>query len=219
MAKINYVENEKIGNLIFVNRVESDNKRRPVANFRCECGKEFVSRIDTVKTLRTKSCGCMKLKFMSENLSRHGHVKNGKKSPEYGSWQAMHARCKNPKHQNYERYQQLGITVCEEWSTFDKFIADMGLKPSPEHTIDRIENTKGYYKENCRWATRNEQQRNRRDTTFVTYKGKTKSIADWAEELGFTLPLLYSRIVNLKWDTERAFTTETRNGIFPNKIE
>lgn len=218
MSKINYIEGQKLGNLTFISRFEHPNKKDPKATFRCECGKEFVCKIYSVKSFVTKSCGCMKLKFMSENLSKHGHIKNGKKSPEYGSWQAMHARCNNPKHQNYERYQQLGITVCEEWSTFDKFIEDMGLKPSPEHTIDRIENTKGYYKENCRWATKKEQQRNKRDTTFVEYKGQIKSVPEWAELLGFSLPTLYGRIVKRKWDTQRAFTEPTQNGTVPNII-
>jgi len=218
MAKINYVEGQKIGNLIFLNRVESENKKSPIANFKCECGKNFVSRIDSVKILKTKSCGCMKLKFMSEGLTKHGHNKNGKKSAEYGSWQAMHARCNNPKHQNYERYKHLGITVCEEWSTFDKFIADMGLKPSLEHTIDRIENTKGYYKENCKWSTKKEQQRNKRNTTFVEYKGDVKSIPEWAELLGLSLATLYGRIVKSKWKVEKAFNEPTRNGIVPNII-
>lgn len=218
MAKVEYIKNEKIGNLVFLNRVESENKKRPIANFLCECGKEFVSRIDAVKSLKTKSCGCQKLRFMSENLSRHGHAQNGKRSPEYFSWQGMHARCKNPKHQNYERYKQLGVTVCEEWDSFDKFLEDMGLKPSPEHTIDRIENTKGYYKDNCKWSTRKEQQRNKRNTTFVTYKEQTKSVPEWAEILGFSLATLYNRIVKLEWDVEKAFTRPTQSGVYPNKI-
>lgn len=150
-------------------------------------------------------------------MIKHGHVINNKKSSEYGSWQAMINRCNNPKATNYERYLELNITICNEWLIFINFIKDMGLKPSKHHTIERINNTKGYYKENCKWATNKEQQRNRRDTCFVEYKGIKKSIPEWAELLGFSLPTLYGRIVDMKWDVEKAFSKPSK-GKVPNKI-
>lgn len=209
MIKNHYTKGQQLGNLIFLNREPAVDKRcHPMAKFKCSCGKEFITRIESVINLRTNSCGCQTKQLASKVRTIHGGSTGGKKTPEYNSWQAMYARCYNSKHQNYHRYQQLGITICDEWkNSFVNFIKDMGLKPSPTHTLDRIDNTKGYYKENCRWATPTEQARNKRDTHFVEYNGETKSIAEWGDVLGVNFRVLYRRIIHLKWDVEKAFTT------------
>lgn len=84
------------------------------------------------------------------------------KSPEYHAWFHMKARCLNPKNQRYAAYGERGISVCEQWMTFDNFLADMGCRPSPDHSLDRINNDGNYEPGNCRWATRSQQQRNKR---------------------------------------------------------
>lgn len=91
-----------------------------------------------------------------------------KAHPEYGSWQNMIRRCTDPSHLGYERWGGRGITVCDRWfRSFDDFVADMGPKPTPEHSIDRIDNDGNYEPGNCRWATPIEQRSNRRDSDFV----------------------------------------------------
>lgn len=105
---------------------------------------------------------------------RHGHASHehpsgGKATPTYRSWQAMRTRCNNPHRDNGDRYFNKGITVCEQWSSFDAFLRDMGERPAGK-TLDRIESMKGYSPDNCRWATPIEQARNTQHTklTFET---------------------------------------------------
>ena len=119
----------------------------------------------------------------------------------------MKTRCTNPKTWNYSNYGGRGIKVCEEWNkSFDRFLACMGPKPSSRHSIDRIDNNGNYCPENCRWATAKEQGRNRRINTAVTYKGETRTVAEWSERLGMNVVTLRSRLVILKWSVHDAFT-------------
>lgn len=91
----------------------------------------------------------------------HGHWLGGKASPTYRTWTCMRSRCENKSNPSYNNYGGKGITVCERWKTFALFLADMGERPAGK-TIDRLDNTKGYYKSNCKWSTMKEQAQNRR---------------------------------------------------------
>jgi hypothetical protein len=103
-----------------------------------------------------------------------GEVKyiNGKRvaSPEYRTWQMMRNRCLNQNAQDYDYYGGRGITICDQWSTFDGFLADMGRRPAPKYTLDRIDSDGAYEPSNCRWATRKEQSRNRSYAKTQAYK-------------------------------------------------
>lgn len=128
-------------------------------------------------------------------------------SPEWGIWRDMKRRCLNPNVKCFNNYGGRGITVCDRWLEFAHFFKDMGHRPSAEHSLDRKDNNKGYNKDNCRWATIEQQSNNTRASRFVTYKGVTLTITQWEKCSPYKHHLLYQRLVNLGWDVERAMTT------------
>jgi|ERR1700683_3314657 len=129
--------------------------------------------------------------------------------PEYSVWNGMWKRCTGKNEPSYANYGGRGITVCERWKSFSTFLSDMGSRPSPQHTLDRTDNDKGYCPENCKWATRAEQNRNKRNTVLIAFRGKEMILTDWAKELGISFQRLWGRL-KLKWTVERAFTTPIR---------
>lgn len=112
----------------------------------------------------------------------------------YKSWKAMIYRCTRPHTMYFNRYGGRGILVCERWlDDYDAFVEDMGFRPEGM-TIERIDNNGNYEPGNCRWATRAEQDRNRRDNRFLTANGKTQTISEWARELGVTVAAIRARL-------------------------
>jgi hypothetical protein len=127
-----------------------------------------------------------------------------KGTPTYAVWRGLRQRCQNPYHKQFAAYGGRGIKVCERWSSFVNFLADMGTKP-PGMSLDRIDNDKGYSKDNCRWATSKEQNNNRRDNRHVTVGGETRTIAEWADVRKMPSYLIYQRL-RRGWTAERAVT-------------
>lgn len=154
----------------------------------CECGNKRVCRTSTLTHADSSSCGCLTREKASKRSTTHGKHK----SKIYGSWAAMKGRCTNPNDPSYFRYGGRGINVCEKWMKFENFYKDMG-DPPKGMSLDRIDNDKGYYKENCRWAARREQQNNTRRNVFITYKGLTKTRAEWARHFNIPPGVLLGR--------------------------
>ncbi len=118
----------------------------------------------------------------------------GKRTAEYAAWADMRNRCSNPRHHAWCRYGARGIRVCERWDDFIVFLADMGLRPSSRHSIDRINNDGNYEPGNCRWATKKQQCQNRTSVVLVTHEGKTQCVAAWADEFGMGRECLRRRL-------------------------
>lgn len=119
---------------------------------------------------------------------------SNKAHPEYTVWSSMRDRCNRPANRNYHNYGGRGITVCERWARFRNFLEDMGARPSPEHEIDRIDNNGHYEPGNCRWATRSEQERNKRTNRHLTINGVTQTLTEWAATAGIPVNRAFNRL-------------------------
>lgn len=202
--KIEYNSGAVLGKgLIFIREGGSIRGSRG-ATFRCQCGKEFLTSIKDVKAWHVVSCGCQKALFgIGNRVKTHG-LSN--KSPEYHTWKDIKKRCYNCNSSAYHNYGGRGITVSAEWrNSFETFLSDMGRRPSSNHSIERVKNDEGYSKDNCVWATRYQQSRNRRNNVVIEYNGVKKCMIDWASELGINYKVLKSRI-KYGWTIEKAFT-------------
>lgn len=122
----------------------------------------------------------------------------------------MMERCRNPKADRYFHYGGRGIKVCDSWHDFAKFLADMGERPSPKHSIERRDNNSGYSPDNCYWATLGEQARNKRTNVMLTFNGETKCRRDWVIQLGIKESTLRDRL-KAGWSVEEAFASDTAN--------
>jgi hypothetical protein len=162
---------------------------------RCDCGNEAVVSGTNLRRGTTRSCNCLRAEV---ERGTHGLSH----TPEYASWIQMLHRCNNPERTKYEYYGGSGITVCRRWLQFENFLADMGARPTPTHTLERKNNKRNYTPGNCRWATRKEQAQNRRNSVLLTYKGKTQTVAAWAEQLGKSYGTIYTRH-KVGWPVER----------------
>lgn len=168
---------------------------------RCDCGREKRITQAALVQDKTKSCGGSGCRI----YLRHGDSH----SPEYNIWHGMRARCCNPTDKDYHRYGGRGITVDPRWDDFETFLADVGRKPSPEYSIDRIDNSRGYEPGNVRWSTVKEQARNRRSNVLLEHEGQCLTMAEWAEKLGIGITTLCERL-RAGWSVEQALTTPVR---------
>ena len=173
---------------------------------RCDCGTEKEVRESGLTAGTTKSCGCTNRSPLTHGMA--GRLDDrGTRVPEYRAWGNIVQRCTKPSNPQWKNYGGRGITICDRWrESFAAFMEDMGPKPSPDHTIDRIDNERGYEPGNCQWATKKQQCRNRRDNHLLTYQGKTMSVAAWAEETGIRDQTLRGRL-RLGWSTKRTLAT------------
>ena len=189
---------QKFNRLTAIKFVEMRGKSRQYWLFKCDCGNKKIISVGNVKSGQIKSCGCLRKK--------HGMTK----TRTYISWQGMKGRCFNKNREKYKDYGARGITVCDRWlgkNGFENFYTDMGERPEGK-TLDRIDNNGNYCPENCRWSSPKEQANNQRSNILITYKGKTKNMKQWSEELGIKYDIIGMRI-RKGWDIKKALNKQT----------
>lgn len=212
MARIKDISGQKFGRLIVLglNReyaIVSGKKERTFWACLCDCGEKVNVRTDQLKSGNTKSCGCWKKTECEVGRVKHGLAS----SPIYHIYSGIKQRCLNSKNVRWDNYGGRGIEICDRWrDSFENFLEDMGDRPSNKHSIDRINNSLGYFKENCRWATLQEQGRNKRNNCLLEYKGQTKCVQDWAENIGIKSDVIFARLCQ-GWSIERTLTTPVKH--------
>ena len=176
---------------------------------RCFCGNEKTVIAGHLKSGHTTSCGCVRREVASQRASQATtHAMS--KSSEFNIWVRMKQRCHNPKSAAFENYGARGIRVCDRWRySFELFFADMGTRPSSAHSLDRIDNNGNYEPSNCRWATAREQARNSRTAIRITYKGESRLLIEWAEDLGVEPATLRERM-RRGWSSTRVIEQPVR---------
>ncbi len=186
----------KYNNLTVISADESvinDKHRRVICL--CDCGIVKSICLHHVKSGRTKSCGCMKIKY------KHRYTEY---KLEYQTWSAMMNRCHNPNASGFSYYGAIGISVCERWHNFDNFLTDVGVRPFIGATLDRIDNNYDYEPGNVKWATMKQQNLNKSNTKFIAYGGCVYRFTDLCELLGVDAGLVRSRVFNYNWSLETA---------------
>ncbi|MBO5663596.1 MAG: hypothetical protein J6V82_04430 [Clostridia bacterium] len=209
MLKTKYLDltGQRYGRLVAIKRITRPSQMKNRSAwwlFKCDCGAEFKTNANNVRSGRIKSCGC----WQRERLLTHG--KTGTKL--FGIWCGMRQRCSDVNNRDFQRYGGRGITVCDEWQTdfrpFYNWAIASGYADSL--TIDRIDVNGNYEPSNCRWATRKEQANNRRTNIYLTYEGDTFTLAQWAERTGIAGDTLSKRLYRHGWSIEKALTTPVR---------
>lgn len=195
MSRVIDLTNQRFGKLIAMSMHSADSYGRKKWLCLCDCGNSSIVSSDNLRRGHTLSCGCVKAKRAAEASITHGHT-SIMVSPEYRAWVHMKTRCYNVNASNYYLYGGRGIKVCDRWfNSFENFFADMGMRPSAEHSLDRYPNVNGDYElSNCRWATKIEQARNKRNNRIINYNGKMIPIWELSDIVGSNDGVIRNRI-------------------------
>lgn len=177
-------------------------------NCLCKCGRLLPVREYDLRSGKSKACKWCAVDKLKVSPITHGETRGRKLSREYGCYCHMRQRCLNPNRPDYRHYGARGIKICSQWlESFEAFLADMGRCP-PGYTLERVDNSLGYCKENCKWASRSEQANNTRVVKRIEHAGVVRTVTEWARILGMNRGTLFSRFAR-GWDTQRALAWKT----------
>lgn len=161
----------------------------------CECGAVVRVVASKLKTGHTRSCGCLLIDWIRSAKTTHGHALKTGRSLTYKSWSNMKTRCGNPKAVNFARYGGAGVTICRRWlDSFEAFLADMGERPSQRHSIERVDNAKGYEPGNCIWATISQQSVNKKISLTVIVNGTPVPLSEACHRYGVKYGTAWMRL-------------------------
>lgn len=202
------ITGQRFGSLVAVRQHGRDPWGQLLWLCSCDCGQDHVATGGNLRSGTTKSCGCRRVE-VGKAKRTHG----GSRTRMYGIWASMIRRCEVQHDQEYENYGARGIRVCERWRLdYAAWLSDMGSRPSPQHSIDRIDVNGHYEPSNCRWATTTEQARNKRSNVVITFNGETLCIADWSLRTGIKATTLYKR-VHAGWPVEAILGSPLQHGV------
>lgn len=189
------LEGKAFGRLSVLSRAQSSQRGKARWHCRCVCGNEVVCPSETLRDGRAQSCGCRQRERASEANRTHGATAFRKRSREYRAWIDVRRRCFDEKHGTFAKYGARGIGMHEGWrDDFGAFLSEIGPAPSERHTVDRIDNAKGYEPGNVRWATQKEQMRNLRKNVYVWLNGERMLLAEACEKEGVNYYVAYARL-------------------------
>lgn len=199
---------KKFGRLTVLERADDymakSGKREAAVLCKCDCGNTKRLRASVLKNGNTRSCGCYRREASSMRNSTHGLSH----SRIWNTWCLMIERCERENNKSYKNYGAKGIRVCDEWHKFENFVAWAMTNGYDETlTIDRVDSSKDYCPENCRWADRKTQNNNTSRNHWITFDGQTKTMAQWSEITGISYAAIKSRLNKHGWSVERALTT------------
>lgn len=183
MGKLIDLTGQRFGRLVVLSRHVDKNKRAFWLCL-CDCGNQAVVNGSSLRDRVTRSCGCLQQEVRATRDRGRSKTHGLSHTPEYSIWTAMIRRCEDPKTHNYAAYGGRGITVCERWHVFENFLEDVGRRPSPELSLDRICSDGNYEPGNCRWATLEQQSYNRRNTKRLWHQGEYRTISEIAKLTG-----------------------------------
>lgn len=186
---------KRFGKLLVVGKGAANRNRSVLWECRCDCGARLLLRYREILRGASSRCKC----------TRRQQTQRMSNSAEYKSWVSMRQRCSPGG-----AYFSKGVAVCERWSSFANFMADMGSRPSPNHSIDRIKNNGNYEPENCRWATPTEQNRNKSNNRIFTVLGIQRTLSELADEYDIKASTIARRVDVYGWTIERAIMTPTK---------
>lgn len=197
----------KYGRLVAHSPAARNKWKKPRTFCVCECGGTIITENSAILGGRTKSCGCLRTEVVTKhqaNLCKKADKSGAKgrsRTREYACWRGIRERCeKNPN------YAGRGISICERWeNSFDNFIKDVGKSPGKGYELDRIDNNGNYEPGNCRWVTKKENQRNKRNNRMINYKGELITLSECAERTGILFDTLRQRL-NSGWSDEDTYS-------------
>ena len=205
---------KRFGRLIAIKRQDMPKYKGASWLCRCDCGNDIIVRGQSLKQDHTKSCGCLnkdqKRQICIDRNFKHGHSSRDNKSRVYKIWCNMMQRCYSPS----QAYSYCGVKdtkVCDKWFQFENFLSDMGNPPTSKHTLDRIDNSKGYSPDNCQWATMKEQQNNRTNNHLIEHEGRTMTLQGWSEVTGIGRSTIAHRLKH-GWPVSKALTVRPAKG-------